>query len=85
MHIAHHELKTVVLMLQQMVFYLSGKVVALHLDNSSAKAYSCSPGGIVYLSLSRQVCCILNLANNHSITLIPAYILWKLITYHGEG
>ena len=30
--------------------HLSGKVVALHLDNSTAKAYLCNQGGTVYFS-----------------------------------
>ena len=37
-HIALQELQAVAMMLCRMAFYLSGKVVALHLDNSTAKA-----------------------------------------------
>ena len=38
-HIDLQELQTVVLMLHRMVFHPSGKVVALHLDNSIANTY----------------------------------------------
>ena len=46
-HIALQELQAVAMMLHQMAFHLSGKVVALHLDNSTAKAYLCNQGGTV--------------------------------------
>ena len=61
-------------MLHRMAFHLSGKVVALHLDNSTTKAYLCNQGGIVSHFLSRLACQILNLTNKHGITLLPAYI-----------
>ena len=57
-----------------MAFCLSGKVVALHLDNSTAKAYLCNQGGTVSPFLSRLACQILSLTNKHGITLLPAYI-----------
>ena len=38
-HIALQELQAVAIMLHRMAFCLSGKVVTLHLDNSTAKAY----------------------------------------------
>ena len=38
----------IAMMLHRMVFHLSGKVVALHLDNSTAKAYLCNQGGTVF-------------------------------------
>ena len=38
-HIALQELQAVAMMLHRMALCLSGKVVALHLDNSMAKAY----------------------------------------------
>ena len=38
-HIALQELHAVAMMLCRMASCLSGKVVALHLDNSTAKAY----------------------------------------------
>ena len=61
-------------MLCRMAFCISGKVVALHLDNSTAKAYLCNQGGTVSPFLSRLVCQILSLTNRHGITLLPAYI-----------
>ena len=61
-------------MLCRMAFHISGKVVALHLDNSTAKAYLCNQGGIVSPFLSRLACQILSLTNKHGITLIPAFI-----------
>ena len=60
--------------LHRMAFHLSGKVVALHLDNSTANAYRYNQGGTVSPFLSRLACWILNLTNKHGITLIPAYI-----------
>ena len=50
------------------------KVVALHLDNTTAKAYLCYQGGKASLFLSRLACHILNLTNKHGITLISANI-----------
>ena len=47
------ELQAVAVMLCRMAFCLSGKVVALHLDNSTAKAYLCNQGGTVSPFLSR--------------------------------
>ena len=61
-------------MLRRMAFHLSGKVVALHLDNSTAKAYLCNQGGTVSPFLSRLACWILSLTDKHGITLLPAYI-----------
>ena len=61
-------------MLCRMAFCLSGKVVALHLDKSTAKAYLCNQGGAVSPFLSRLTCQILSLTNKHGITLLPAYI-----------
>ena len=46
-HIALQELQAIAMMLHSMAFCLSGKVVALHLDNSTAKAYLCNQGGTV--------------------------------------
>ena len=73
-HIALQELQAVAMMLCRMTFHLSGKVVALHLDNSTSKAYPCSQGGTVSPFLSMLACQILSLTNKHGITLIPAYI-----------
>ena len=50
-HIALQELLGVAIMLCRMAFCLSGKIVALHLDNSTAKAYLCNQGGSVSFSL----------------------------------
>ena len=60
-HIALQELQAVAVMLHRMAFHLSGKVVALHLDNSTAKAYLCNQGGTVSPFLSRLACQILHL------------------------
>ena len=62
------------MMLHRIAFHLSGKVVALHLDNSTAKAYLCNQGDTVSPFLLRLACWILSLINRHGITLIPAYI-----------
>ena len=77
-HIALQELQAVAVMLCRMAFCLSGKVVALHLDNSTAKAYLCNQGGAVSPFLSRLACQILSLTNKHGITFLPAYILTHL-------
>ena len=62
------------MMLCRMAFHLFGKVVALHLDNSTAKAYLCNQGGTVSPVLSRLACQILSWTDKHGIILIPAYI-----------
>ena len=72
--IALQELQAIAMMLCRMTFCLSGKVVALHLDNSTAKAYLCNQGGTVSPFLSRLACQILSQTNKHGITLIPACI-----------
>ena len=51
-HIALQEFQAIAMILHRMAFHLSGKVVALHLDNSTAKAYLCSHGGTVSPFLS---------------------------------
>ena len=73
-HIALQELQAIAMMLHRMAFHLSGKVVSLHLDNGTAKAYLCNQGGIVSPFLSRLACQILSLTDKHGITLIPTYI-----------
>ena len=73
-HIALQELHAVAVMLHRMAFHLSGKVVALHLHNSTAKAYLCNQGGTASPFLSRLACQILSLTNKHGITLLQAYI-----------
>ena len=62
------------MMLCRMALYLSGKVVALYLDKSTAKAYLCNQGSTVSPFLSRLACQIWSLTNKHGITLLPAYI-----------
>ena len=57
-----------------MAFHLSSKVVALHLDNNTFKAYICNQGGTVSPFHCRVACNMLHLANKHDDTLIPAYI-----------
>ena len=49
-HITLQELQPVALMLHIMAFCLSGKVVALHLDNSTVKVYLCHQD-VTYLFL----------------------------------
>ena len=61
-----------------MAFQLSGKLIALHFKNSPAEAYLCNKGGTASIFLSRLVCHILNMANKHCITLVPAYITTHL-------
>ena len=77
-HIALQELQAVTMMLHRMAFYLSGKVVALHLGNSTAKAYLCNQGGTVSLT-----CQILSLTDRHGITLMQHTFLpismWRSI------
>ena len=55
-HIALQELEAITMMLCRMAFQLSGKVVALHVDNSTAKAYVCNQDGSVSPFLSRLTC-----------------------------
>ena len=73
-HIALQGLQAVVLLLCKMTFYLSGKVVSLHLDNSTDKAYLCNQRGTTSHFLSKLSLHILNLAYKHGITLLPTNI-----------
>ena len=73
-HISLQELQAIAMMLCRMAYYLSGKVVALHVDKSTAKAYLCNQGGTVSPFLSRLACQILSLTDKCGITLLPAYI-----------
>ena len=73
-HIALQEFQAIAMMLHRVAFHLSDKVVALHLDNSTAKTYLCDQGGMVSPFLSRLACQILSLTDKHGITLIPAHI-----------
>ena len=68
--------QAVVLMLHKMAFQFSDKVVALHLDKILL-----NHGSTASLFLSILACHILNPADKHSITLIPAYIH----THHTVG
>ena len=49
------QLQAFALMLHKKLFKLSGKVIALFLENSTAKSYLCNQDGIVSLFLSRLV------------------------------
>ena len=60
-HIALQELQDIAMMLHRMAFSLSGKVVALHLSNNTAKAYLCNQCGTVSPFLSRVACLVLSL------------------------
>ena len=73
-HIALQELQAIAVMLHKMLFHIYGKVVALPLDNSTAKAYLCNQDSTVFPFLSRLTCQILSLTDRHSITLLPVYI-----------
>ena len=66
-HIALQELQAIAMMLHRMAFHLSGKVVAMYLDNSTAKAYLCNQGGTLSPFLSRLACQVLSLTNKHDI------------------
>ena len=85
--IALQELWSVSLMPCRRAFPLSGKVVALHLNNSIT--YVFNQGGALSLFLSRLAFCILNLAKNMLLLLFQhAYLpilLWKPTIYHEEG
>ena len=73
-NIALQELQAVSKIMCRMAFHLSGKVVALYLDNSTAKAYLCNQDGTVSPFLSRLASQILSLTDKYGITLVPAYI-----------
>ena len=73
-HIALQELQVVAIMFHRMAFHLSGKVVALHFDYSTAKVYLSNQGCTVSPFLFRLACQILSMTKKHGITLLPAYI-----------
>ena len=77
-HIALKELQVVTMKLLRLAFHLPGKVVALYLNNSTAKAYLCNEAGTVSPFLFRLDCQILSLTNKHSITIISSYISTNL-------
>ena len=62
------ELRTVLLMLQRMAFDLLCKVVSVHLDNSTIKAYLCNPRWYSFTFFFAAFH-ILNLADKDGITL----------------
>ena len=72
-HIALKELQAVKIMSHKMVFQLSSNVIALPLDDGSAKTYLCNQGHASSF-LSRLACHILFPANKHGINLIAVYI-----------
>ena len=88
-HISLQELQAVAMMLCRMAFHLSDKVVALHLDNSTAKTYMCNQVSTVSPLLSRLACWILSLTDKHCITLFQHTFLpmsvWRLIICSGIG
>ena len=73
-HITLQEVQAIALKMHRMAFQLSGKLVALQLDNSTPKTYLYKQGGTVSLFLSTLAFYILNLANKHGITLMSTYI-----------
>ena len=73
-YIPLQEPQTVALMLCIMAFCLFCKLVALHYDNSTAKAYLCNQEGTASTFLSRIACHILNMVTMHGFYLLPAYL-----------
>ena len=60
-HTALQELQAVALMLQKMAFCLSIKMVALHLDSSTAKAFLCNLTEYIHTHLSVEANYLLGL------------------------
>ena len=87
-HIALQELQAVVMMLHRIAFCLSSRVVALPLENSTAKAYLCNEGGTVSHFLSRLACQILSLMTSILLLLIQHTFLpismWRPIICPGS-
>ena len=73
-YIALHKLQVVVLILFRMVFHLFSKIFAVHLGNSTAKAYLCNQVGTVSTFLSRLACYMQLLTNKCGITFIMCRI-----------
>ena len=71
--IALQEPQAVSMMWCRMTFQLSGKMLALHLDNITGKAYLCNQSGTMSPFLSRLACQVLSLTYKDNITLIPVY------------
>ena len=83
-HAVLQELQAVTMKQCRMAFQLSGKVVALHLVNSTAKAYLCNHIVTVSSFVSGLACQILSLTNNYIVTqfqhtFIPIS-MWELIS-----
>ena len=57
-HVAFQEHQAVAMMLGRIAFQLSGKVVALYMDDGITKAYLGDQGGTVSPFLSRLACWI---------------------------
>ena len=68
-HIALQEHQAIAMVLHRMVSHLSGKVVALHLDNSTVKAYLCNQGGTVSPFFLVWLAWILSPTDKHGIVL----------------
>ena len=68
----------VAVMLHRMVFHLSGKEVALLLDNSTTNGYLSNQGSKLSLFLQKPACHIVNLANKHSVTLFQHIYMLNL-------
>ena len=89
MHIVHmslQELQAVALMLPRMAFCLSGKVVALYLDNITAKPYFYNHVGMVPLFF-RVACHVMNHTDKPFITPFLSYLsisMWKPTIYCEE-
>ena len=68
-------LQAMVLRLCKLVSWLPGEVIALHLDNSTAKAYLCNQGGTASTFPARLVCNnFFSLPKMHVINLLPTYL-----------
>ena len=65
------EPQAVTLIVHRMAFHLYSKLVASHLNNSSAKAYLHNKGGTVCFSFQNSLLHI-ECGQQHSITYIPA-------------
>ena len=77
-HIALEEHHAFALMLHKMALGLSGKVISLKFDKTTAEAYLCSQGGTPSTFLSRLSCHILNQANMNGINFFPVYMTTHL-------
>ena len=82
-HISLQELQAIAIMLCRMAFHLSGKVIALHLDNNTTNGYLCNQDGTVSPFLSRLACQILGIPPSMVLLLFQHAFLptsvWRLI------